>query len=399
MPKSTPKSDGLRASASKRDVPPRDDAAILEAVARVLADVADGPAALERTLEIVADSLGLVAGWVWLIDPDTARFYLAASYRLPPYLQQPVQMTGETCWCIESFHDGDFVSKNVDVIECSRLRRAIAHGERELTGELKYHASVALRFGARELGIMNVSGPNWRALSERDLRLLSAVGAQTGMAVELARLSEMGATLARTQERARLARELHDTLAQDLTAIALQLESALGRIDPGASEARAPMETALAVTRDALEHARDSVLTLRADPLGGRPLAAALAGLVRRFTSESGVIASLHDGLSRTLPHLTEVELFRIASEALTNVRNHARAHRAEVRLVRDGASGEIVLRVEDDGIGYVPARAEASRYGIVGMTERARSLGGTLHVGRVASGGGTFVEARVPAR
>jgi len=307
---------------------------------------------------------------VWLIDPESDRFYLAASYRLPPYLQQPVQMTGESCWCIESYHDGDFVSKNVDVIECSRLSKGVKHGSPELTGGLKYHASVALRFGERQLGIMNVSGPHWHALSEHELRVLSAIGAQVGMAVELARLSEVSATLARTQERTRLAREIHDTLAQDLTAIALQLESALGQ----------------------LEHAAP-------DPLGGKPLAAALASLVRGFTSQSGIVATLHDGLPLALPHAFEVEFFRIAAEALTNVRRHARAHRADVRLAFDASAREALLRVEDDGVGYAPGDDETAHYGVVGMIERARSLDGTLAIGPAASGSGTLVEARVPLR
>jgi two-component system NarL family sensor kinase len=336
---------------------------------------------------------------VWLIDPESDRFYLAASYRLPPYLQQPVQMTGESCWCIESYHDGDFVSKNVDVIECSRLSKGVKHGSPELTGGLKYHASVALRFGERQLGIMNVSGPHWHALSEHELRVLSAIGAQVGMAVELARLSEVSATLARTQEWTRLAREIHDTLAQDLTAIALQLESALGQLEHAAPEARARIETALAVTRSSIAQARDSVLTLRSDPLGGKPLAAALASLVRGFTSQSGIVATLHDGLPLALPHAFEVEFFRIAAEALTNVRRHARAHRADVRLAFDASAREALLRVEDDGVGYAPGDDETAHYGVVGMIERARSLDGTLAIGPAASGSGTLVEARVPLR
>jgi two-component system, NarL family, sensor kinase len=300
-------------------------------------------------------------------------------------------MTGSNCWCFESFHDGDFVSQNVDVIECSRLRKAQHDGDAALTAGMKYHASVGLRVGSRMLGIMNLSGPHWRALDERDLRLLSALGTHVGMAVDRARLGESAARLARTEERTRLARDIHDTLAQDLTAIALQLEGALRHIPAG--EARERVEKALAVTRDALGDARESVLTLRSDPLGGKPLSSALAAQTRAFTSDTGIIATFVDREPGALAHPLEVALFRIASEALTNVRRHAAARRVEVVLGRD--RGAVVLTIDDDGIG-IPAEAASDRYGLVGMQERAAALGGTLAAGARA-GGGTRVEARIP--
>jgi len=182
-------------------------------------------------------------------------------------------MTGSNCWCLEAFRDGDFVSQNVDVIECSRLLKAERAGAADLTAGMKYHASVALRVGSRELGIMNLGGPHWRALGERDLHLLATLGAHIGMAVDRANLRESAQRLARTEERTRLARDIHDTLAQDLTAIALQLEAALRHLGD-AGDARVRVEKALTVTREALGDARESVLTLRSDPLGGKPLGA-----------------------------------------------------------------------------------------------------------------------------
>ncbi|MGH7707495.1 MAG: hypothetical protein ACREM6_06150, partial [Vulcanimicrobiaceae bacterium] len=99
---------------------------VLGAVADALCRDDELAVVLDRTLAIVADALELDTGWIWLLDPATARFYLAASLNLPPYLADPVRMTGEPCWCIEAFVDGDFRSKNVGVIACSRLRRAPA---------------------------------------------------------------------------------------------------------------------------------------------------------------------------------------------------------------------------------------------------------------------------------
>jgi two-component system NarL family sensor kinase len=334
----------------------------------------------------------LASGWIWLFDVETDRFYLAASWQLPASLREPVQMTGSNCWCFEAFRDGDFVSQNVDVIECSRLRKAERADGRDSASAMKYHASVALRVGSRQLGMMNVGGPGAPVLGERDLHLLATLGAHIGMAVDRANLREGAQRLARTEERTRLARDIHDTLAQDLTAIALQLESALRHLGD-ASDARLRVEKALEVTREALGDARESVLTLRSDPLNGKPLGAALAALARAFTSETGVIATFRDRALRAFSHQTEVALYRIAAEALTNVRLHANARRVDVSLDSDDAEGR--LTIEDDGAG-LPERAAEGRYGIVGMRERAAAIGGSFAIG-LKPGGGTCVSARVP--
>lgn len=321
--------------------------------------------------------LALDAGWIWLVDPESDRFYLAASFRLPPYLQQPMEMTGDPCWCLQAFRDGDFVSENVDVIQCSRLRKGLREGGPEIVGGLRSHASVALRFGERQLGLLNVSGAQSEALDAESLRLLAVVGAQLGIAIERARLAETAANAARADERARLARDIHDTLAQDLTAIALQLEGAVRHVADEDREAKARIATALAVTREALAHARDSVLGLRSDPLGGKPLESALAALARRFASETGIRTSFRAEGNGHVPRDVETELYRIES----------------VLAFHDGA---IVLRVIDDGTGFDRQQHPADRYGILGMEERARAIGGTLRVAS-AAGGGTTIEAIVP--
>jgi two-component system NarL family sensor kinase len=368
------------------------DVALFDAIASALT-AADAESALEAALREIVRALDLATGWIWLVDPETDRFYLAAAHQLPPYLRAPVQMTGDPCWCMESFTDGDFDSKNVDIIACSRLRRGAEEGGSAMTLGLQSHASVVLRFGERHLGIMNVCPRLPAKLSDDDLRLLSVTGAQLGLAVERARLAEEEASAARSAERTRLAREIHDTLAQDLTAIALQLESA-ARDVPRDSPAAARIATALDVARTSMAQARASVLTLRSDPLAGRALATALASLARRLSSDTGMRVTLHQRGAAALPYEIEGELFRIASEALANARLHANASRIEIELSSEDAS--VVLRVRDDGAGFDPATRDDDRYGLVGMEERARVAGGTLRVVS-APGEGTLIEAVVP--
>ncbi len=303
-------------------------------------------------------------------------------------------MTGKSCWCIDEFTDGELTPRNIDILECSRLRPAVQKQATDLTQGLAYHASIPLYFQDKPLGIMNVTGPSWRRLTDEELHLLSTIAYEVGIAVERARLAGESARLARVEERARLAREIHDTLAQGLTAIALHLEGALHHLDARPEKARQRLERALETARTSLEEARRSVLNLRAAPLAGKPLAEALGALARTFTSESGIRVRVSVKNARPLPLRVEAELFRIAQEALTNVRRHAHATEATITLVY--TPRRVRLVVEDNGRGFDPAAIAADRHGIVGMRERAALLGGHL---RIRSSGtvGTRVTASVP--
>lgn len=359
--------------------------AVAESLTRV-----DLEPALEETLRLVARHLSLDAAWVWLLDPTTKQFYLAASFDLPPYLRDPMHMTGEPCWCMGSFLDGEFVSRNVDIISCSRLQEGANEGGNVATGGLLSHASVALRFGAQELGLLNAARAKNPHLSTDELQTLATIGAQIGVAVERARLAERAADAARAEERAALAREMHDTIAQDLAAITLQLESIRRKDDTPQPR----VDVALDLARTALRRVRASVEGLREDPLAGQSLVAALAAYARRFTSETGVQVLLE---LRSEPlafsNERESEVYRIAAEALNNVRNHANARRVTVQLrVNDGTA---ILAIEDDGRGFDMSKPSHG-FGLTGMKERAHRLGARLDIAS-RPGSGTVVTLRVP--
>lgn len=356
----------------------RRDLEVIASIAEALNSAPTVQIALERTLEVIAAELKLDTGWVWLVDPETGHVYSAAARNLPPYLQEPVRMTGASCWCIEQFRDGRLEPRNVDVMGCSRLRPAVNEHRHDLTLGIAHHASVPLYFQDKPLGIMNITGPEMRRLSARELRLLSTIGFQLGVAIERARLADESATHARADERTRLAREIHDQLAQHLTAIALRIESG-------------DAQAALRVTRAALEEARRAMTNLRAEPLAGRPLAQALALLVREFTSQSGIRVSL-DTATCELPLAVEAELYRVAQQALANVQQHARAKNVEVSLRCTPRA--VTLAIEDDGIGFDPRRVPEDRHGVRGMRERARLAGGAL---RINTSAGTKIVVKVP--
>lgn len=261
---------------------------VVNAIAETLNSSLEVGQALERTLGLVADLLGMQTGWVWLLDPETEQFYLAAAQNLPPYLKEPIRMSGHWCLCTEQFREGKLKPTNVGMLSCSRLLEAISARVPETTMGLRYHASIPLYFQGKALGIINVTGPAERKLTDDELRLLGTIANQVGIAVERARLAEESTRLARAEERTRIAREIHDTLAQDLTAIGLDVEGALRHLETSPERASGRLERALATARDSLEEARRSVLNLRGGPPAGRPLPDALTALARTFTLTRG---------------------------------------------------------------------------------------------------------------
>src|SRR5439155_18325694 len=109
---------------------------VLKEVAEALNSATTEQAAAGEALSRMADLLGVETGWVWLRDPASGRFYNAAVQSLPPYLQEPVRMTGRSCWCLELFRSGRLTARNIDVVECSRLAPAVESRQAALTQRL-----------------------------------------------------------------------------------------------------------------------------------------------------------------------------------------------------------------------------------------------------------------------
>ena len=381
----------------------------LTALAQALSRPAALADSLDAALATVAELLGLETGWVWLLDEETGEPRLAASRALPAALRDhPSAMRGD-CYCLRTFRAGDLRgAANVNVVWCSRLAEVVDSAGSDVAIGLRCHASVPLAVGDRHLGMLNVAGKDWRVLSEDELHLLTTAGALVSLAVERSRLESATARAMAAEERNRLAREIHDTIAQALAALTMQLEVtdalAAARGDARLGDARLgdAVSRSLALARSTLEEARSSVIELREAPLEGRTLPDALDDLaqeVRRSTEGTLAVHVDHGDRRKDagdLPAAVEIGLYRIAQQALANVARHAGAARATVSLTSTRTG--VRLRVEDDGAGFDPASVPPGRFGLVGMSERARLLGGTLTI-ESAPGSGTVVEASVPLR
>jgi len=195
----------------------------------------------------------------------------------------------------------------------------------------------------------------------------------------------------RMAERQRLATDIHDTLAQGFTSILMLIQAAQADLDGSHPRAGRHLDLAARTARENLAEARVLVEDLAPAQLDGGTLPDAL----RRLSRAPGVDASFGlSGAPRPLPMATEVVLLRVCQEALANVRKHADARSAAVRLDYDPDA--IRLEVSDDGAGFDPARVNGG-YGLRGMRTRVAEAGGTLTV-RSAPGAGTHVSAMVPA-
>jgi signal transduction histidine kinase len=206
-------------------------------------------------------------------------------------------------------------------------------------------------------------------------------------------------------ERQRMAREIHDTLAQGLTGIITQLEAA--RQTVGDAERERRIDNATRLARDSLAEARRSVQALRPQALENSRLPEALAGEVARWTVTSGVAGEVKTtGEPRALHPEVEVTLLRVAQEGLANVAKHAAASHAWVTL--SYMEDVVTLDVRDDGVGFAPPDGSpsggsapnghpAGGFGLISMRQRVSRLAGQLEI-ESEPGGGTAVSASLPA-
>jgi two-component system NarL family sensor kinase len=264
---------------------------------------------------------------------------------------------------------------------------------------------LPLRVGGRLVGLYLLgarrSGINY---TRDELTQLKVLGNHLAVAVEngraLRKIDELSQrALAEVAERNQIAREIHDTIAQGLTAASLQLEVVEATLTANPARAEKAVARAQQIVRENLAEARRSVLELRAPLLGAEALPAALSRLLNQAASDIGATGSFQiEGTYRGLPARIENQLYRIAQEALHNAVKYSSASHLTVSL---GVDPEwAFLRISDDGAGFDPEHLAPGSgrggFGLTGMGERTRLLGGRL---RIVSepGEGTLVEAVVP--
>jgi signal transduction histidine kinase len=366
------------------------------------------PDVLNASLETTLDVMGLQGGWILLRDPGEPgdeRFRLASQIGIDENVIARLENAdAELCACQRALLSGE-LGQTAAMQPCRRLGTANRDA-----GSRDAHITIPLDVREQRYGVLNLVCPLNRLPSADEIDLLSAIGAHLSEIVSNAQLhaslvekeavrQALLEALVRAQEdeRARLARELHDGAGQTLTSLLVRLKLLEKRVT-GDGIRRDVTELCQTVS-ETVKQIREVSTWLRPSALAEFGLEIALRTLVQEMSEGGDLTAECRLELGeRRFPFEIESTLYRIAQESLTNVVRHADACRVQVELV--GLPYAICLRVEDDGIGFdaeaVANKGERPRLGLIGMQERAEMLGGSLVV-RSALGAGTSVEVRIP--
>ncbi len=237
-----------------------------------------------------------------------------------------------------------------------------------------------------------------------DEATLTRFGTQAALAIENARLHWAAQEAAISAERVRIAREMHDGLAQVLGYVNTKAQATQELLRQGQIErASAQLGQFAEASRAAYADVREQILGLRTTLGEGQGLVAALADYLTHWQDQSGVRATLTvdapDEALRALPPPAEVQLLRIIQEALSNTRKHAAAQQASVGIAAEETT--LFVRIADDGRGFDPAVLTPAAFpsvGLASMRERAEAIGGAFAI-EASQGNGTTIVVRIPIR
>lgn len=266
--------------------------------------------------------------------------------------------------------------------------------KRRLEAGVRGTLSVPLLLGGKPAGMLGIRVKREPIFEPTEIEMARALAHQAMLAIQLTQLSRESRQAAVTAERNRMARDIHDTLAQGLTGVIMQLEAAedaQSKLVP--AEAIAHVANARELARFSLQEARRSVRAMRPQALLNQDLCSALKELIGKMTADTKLVGefTLH-GPEQPLPRDIEETVLRVSQEVLTNAIRHARARHFTATFTYT-AQG-IRLEFRDDGIGF-DLVSQHRGFGLLGIKERVEALNGELQVDR--SSAGTQVVVTLP--
>jgi PAS domain S-box-containing protein len=254
---------------------------------------------------------------------------------------------------------------------------------------------VPMLIAGEVAGVIGIRFNQKRVFRGEEMELAQALTNQAMLAIQLTRLSAQSRQAAVMAERNRLAREIHDTLAQGFTGVIVQLEAGADANSKGLTkEAEKHFDRAGNLARESLREARRSVRALRPQALEESNLCEALQSLIQKMTAGTAMLPTYNvQGQPRSLPPEWEDNILRIGQEVLTNALRHAHASEFKTQFVFD--PGQIRLELRDNGRGFDPA-VKHDGFGLLGMKERVEAMGGHLTI-QSANGKGTAIFIVLP--
>jgi nitrate/nitrite-specific signal transduction histidine kinase len=355
---------------------------------------------LEELLPFVANLLRQTFNYdnvnIFLFEPDSGRMVLKeiciSGYEGVIPLEVPLEMGDEgiVAW----------VAQIGEPLLVNDVRSEPKYVPVEDLKDTQSELAVPVKIGTKILGVLDIESNSVDAFSEADLSTAQTLADQLAIAIENARLYKQTGQMAVMEERNRMAREIHDTLAQGFTGIILQLEAMEQALERKKEEdVVAHLNRARSLARGSLSEARRSVWNLRPEALEKLKLSDAMRQEIVKFSQSTNINASFNiTGESHDLHPDQETTLLRICQEALTNIRKHAKASEVEVNLNYDKVA--VVLTVRDNGKGFPgDEKTQSSKskgFGLISMRERTKSVGGKFAV-QSEPGKGTVITVTVP--
>ncbi len=369
----------------------------------VLANDPEIDEVLGHVLTVVTQVLEGSVSTLWLRDRDTETAKLHLVFRDGQLVSgaesghrlagQTLDLSRQDLFAFAVFRRGRPVwhevatSEALDEAAKSYLRE---QGVKALLGIPLILADIAI-------GAIVVRFPELRQFGSVELELAQGLAQQATLALQLTRLAEQARKAAITEERNRMAREIHDTLAQSFTGVLIQLQAARQVLDGVHLDATQHVESAIALARVGLTEARRSVQGLRPQLLRDGNITTALDKLVRQLGSDSPVRInfSANGDAQRLMSPDIESNLLRISQEAITNAMKHSGANQISVRFSTGPEA--VQLAIEDNGAGFDPHVSTLSRgFGLISMQERADRIGGDLTI-LTKPGAGTTIHLLLP--
>jgi signal transduction histidine kinase len=382
----------------------------LAAIARAASSVADA-GSLSVTLDVVAREVvqagHIAAVQILRVDGGRVRVLGKAGFTdaedLPERLEE-CRKLGARMMFVEAFR--------------SRQRVVIQHRRASVLADPAWtplHAimsapewdsfvAVPLVVRGRAVGVLNAFYTMDQDPVPETLEFLEAMADQAAMAVDSADLLSRSRQDAQLEERARLARELHDSVVQQVFSMRMQAKALRAHVDStgvtSSDRVRSVADELLNLAQNALADLRGLVLQLHPGALDGQGLVAAVRVHAQSLRANSGLWIEVRAHELPELPTELQEDLYRIVQEALHNVVKHAHARRATVRIGREGTppADQILVEVCDDGTGLDGNPPHSGALGLVSMKERARRWSGTAEIGTGPDRRGCLVRVRVPA-
>jgi signal transduction histidine kinase len=246
------------------------------------------------------------------------------------------------------------------------------------------------------IGLLVVEHPSPNHFSPRDVELVRGMVESVALSIDNARWFGRLRTVGADEERARIARDLHDNIGQSLAYLAFELDRIVGTHESG-QELGPSLQRLREDVRGVIREVRDTLYDLRTDVSDSQDMAAILEAYAARVTERSGISIEVYCDRAARLPILQEREMWRIAQEAITNIERHAKATRVRVTWRCDG--DRAAIRITDNGVGFEVGRAgRLDSYGMLGMRERASSIGAALDVHSIPGQGTSITCVLDPA-